>query len=84
MPADLRGKRVGVRTQLARGRSMDFRGTVVFVDPVLRAKGKFLVRAEVQNKKANGFWVLRPGMEAEMVIDVRSLASERVSRANDE
>jgi len=68
---EIKGRPVGVRTQLARGRSMDFRGTIVFVDPVLRAKGKFLVRAEVQNKKINGFWVLRPGMEAEMVIDLR-------------
>lgn len=70
-PPEIKGKPVSVRAQLARGRSTDFRGTVVFVDPVLRAKGKFLVRAEVQNKKSEGSWVLKPGMEAKLTIEVR-------------
>lgn len=70
-PPEIKGKSVSVRAQLARGRSTDFRGTVVFVDPVLRAKGKFLVRAEVENKKSEGSWVLKPGMEAKLTIEVR-------------
>ena len=70
-PSEIRDKSVNVKTQLARGRDMSFQGNVVFVDPVLRAKGKFLVRCEVQNKKQGRDWILKPGMEAEVLIDVR-------------
>jgi len=70
-PKEIEGKQVRVSAQLARGRSMEFNGTVVFVDPVLRARGKYLIRAEVQNKQEDGAWILKPGMEAKVIVGVR-------------
>ncbi len=45
-----------------------FTGQVVFVSPLIEAGGRYLVRAEVENRQSNGQWVLRPGLSADMVI----------------
>ncbi len=39
--------------------------------PLVEAGGEFLVRAEVQNRKQNDFWVLSPGLKAEMTIQLK-------------
>jgi hypothetical protein len=43
----------------------------VFVNPLIRTGGSFQVRAEVENRKENGFWVLSPGMPATMTIQLK-------------
>jgi macrolide-specific efflux system membrane fusion protein len=45
-----------------------FTGQVVFVSPLIEAGGRYLVRAEVENRQSNGQWVLRPGLAADMFI----------------
>jgi hypothetical protein len=47
---------------------------VVFVNPLVLPGGDFRVRAEVVNRMEQGQWVLRPGLEAEMVIDLTAPA----------
>ena len=71
-PYEVEGKPVGIRVQLARGRTKDFKGKVIFVSPLLQgARGQFLVRAVVENRKENDSWVLHPGKKAAMVIKLR-------------
>lgn len=70
-PFQIEGKPVTVRVKLAQGRHSEFSGKIVFVNPIIQAKGNFLVRAEVENKQVNGSWVMRPGMDAKMEISLR-------------
>jgi multidrug efflux pump subunit AcrA (membrane-fusion protein) len=70
-PFQIEGKPVTVRVELAQGRHAEFSGKIVFVSPIIQAKGNFLVRSEVENKQVNGSWVMRPGMDAEMEISLR-------------
>ncbi|HEY4761781.1 MAG TPA: HlyD family efflux transporter periplasmic adaptor subunit, partial [Thermoguttaceae bacterium] len=70
-PAEVSGKPVTIKVQLARGRVETFDGTIVFVDPFVQAGGKYLVRAAIQNREENGQWLLRSGMNAEMTIQLK-------------
>lgn len=74
-PADLAGRRVTVTAHLARGRTASLEGRIVFVDQTVLL-GKYRVRAEVQNVREAGYWVLRPGLDAEMTIHTNEPAVE--------
>lgn len=60
---------VTVDVELARGRKAQFSGKIVFVDPEVLA-GSYKVRADVENRKENGQWLLRPGAHATMTIQL--------------
>jgi multidrug efflux pump subunit AcrA (membrane-fusion protein) len=68
---EIAGRPVSVTVQLARGHQETFSGKVVFVDPLIAARGRFRVRAEVTNRQANGQWLLLPGLNAEMTIQLK-------------
>lgn len=70
-PAEVYGRPVTVRVTLARGREETFQGQVVFAKPVIEADDTFLVRAEIGNRQENGFWLLSPGMPAEMTVQLK-------------
>ena len=70
-PAEVHDRPVSVRVALARGREETFQGQIVFVKPVIEADDTFLVRAEIANRQENGFWLLSPGMPAEMTIQLK-------------
>ena len=70
--SEIAGCDVTVEVELARGRSVRFRGQIVFVNPLIQAGSKFRARALVSNRKENGHWLLRPGMMASMVVHGRS------------
>jgi multidrug efflux pump subunit AcrA (membrane-fusion protein) len=75
-PSDVSKRPVRVNVTLAHGRTESFTGEIVFVNPLVQAGGEFLVRAEVDNRMgANKQWVLRPGMLADMTIELGKLAS---------
>lgn len=70
-PAEVHGRSVTAKVVLARGREETFSGHIVFVKPVIEADDTFLVRAEIANRQENGFWLLSPGMPAEMTIQIK-------------
>lgn len=70
-PAEVHGRPVVVNVTLARGREETFQGKIVFVKPNVEADDTFLVRAEIDNKKENGFWLLSPGMPAKMTVQIQ-------------
>lgn len=70
-PSEIKDRPVRVVVTLAGGRREAFPGRIVFVKPMVQAGGEFLVRAEVQNRKQGDFWVLRPGLSAEMTIQLK-------------
>jgi multidrug efflux pump subunit AcrA (membrane-fusion protein) len=69
-PSEVDGKPVQVAVVLARGRQVTVPGRIVFAKPVIEGN-TYLVRAEVENRQENGFWMLSPGMPARMTIQVR-------------
>jgi macrolide-specific efflux system membrane fusion protein len=69
--AEIEGRPVEVTVTLARGQKETFPGKIVFVKPLVQAGGEFLVRAEVQNRKQNDAWVLSPGLNAAMTIQLK-------------
>ena len=69
-PGEIDGRDVTVDAEMARGRKMRFKGQVVFVKPLVEG-GDYLVQAEVENRQENGHWLLRPGLNATMTIQLK-------------
>jgi len=70
--ADLADRPVTLQVTLPGGRKAEFPGKIVFVESEIGvADSSFWVRAEVENRKENGQWVLLPGMEANMVVKIK-------------
>ena len=70
-PSEIQGRPCSVVVTLARGQRETFPGKIVYVKPLVEAGGEFLVRAEVQNRQEDGVWVLSPGLNAEMTIQLK-------------
>jgi multidrug efflux pump subunit AcrA (membrane-fusion protein) len=70
-PEEVMGRPVTVKVVFARGRIETFKGEIVFVDPMVESGGLYVVRALVNNREENGQWLLRPGMDAEMTIQLK-------------
>jgi multidrug efflux pump subunit AcrA (membrane-fusion protein) len=66
-PVDLANRRVTVIAHLARGRQASVEGRIVFVDQTVVMKW-YRVRAEIENQREGDFWLLRPGLDAEITI----------------
>jgi multidrug efflux pump subunit AcrA (membrane-fusion protein) len=82
-PAELQGRPVTVTINLARGRQATVTGHVVYVSQNYIATGdaqsylaEYKVRAEVQNRREGNFWLVRPGMPANLTIHVSQPAVE--------
>jgi multidrug resistance efflux pump len=82
-PAELQGRPVTVTVNLARGRQATVTGHVVYVSQNYIATGdaqnylaEYKVRAEVQNRREGNFWLVRPGMPANLTIHVSQPAVE--------
>ena len=67
-PFEVAGKPVTVTLEMARGRRVDFQGTITFVGIEKRGSNRYSVWAEVDNRKENGYWMLQAGSEVEMRI----------------
>jgi multidrug efflux pump subunit AcrA (membrane-fusion protein) len=69
-PGDVVDHPVVVQVQLANGRQVQVPGKVVYVDPEIHGD-QYDVRAEVDNRKEGGQWLLRPGSTATMTIQLK-------------
>lgn len=75
-PGDVVGHATKVKVRLAHGEAT-FDGKIVFAHPLVDAKGEFKVWAEVDNRQDRaGQWLLRPGLTANMTIDLRTSTAE--------
>jgi multidrug efflux pump subunit AcrA (membrane-fusion protein) len=63
---------VHVRVDRQRGQREVFAGRIVFVSPLIEANGNYRVWAEVDNRQANGRWLLRPGLDVHLTIDLKA------------
>lgn len=67
-PEELLGRPVNVKVKLTRGEAPR-QGRITFVSSVVENGGMYRIWTEVDNVERNGLWELRPGLEAEMLID---------------
>ncbi|MBI2478598.1 MAG: HlyD family efflux transporter periplasmic adaptor subunit [Planctomycetia bacterium] len=71
LPEDIEGREVTIIIRRPNREAEEFKSTISFVSPIIEASGDYRVWAEVENRTSKGkHWVLRPGMEAEMQIDI--------------
>lgn len=70
-PIDIAARVVNVEVQLSGRGTARFTGKVVFISPQVQAGNKYRVRAEVANRVENGQPLLRPGMTANMTIQIQ-------------
>jgi multidrug efflux pump subunit AcrA (membrane-fusion protein) len=70
------GQPVQVAVSMPHQQREIFTGKVVYVKPIVEG-GNFLVRAEVENRRQNGVWVLSPGLLAEMTIRLKQGPAEK-------
>ena len=70
-PADVKGRRVRVILQQAGDQEVELQGRVVTGPMEIEGVGKrFRVRAEVENQFENGQWILLPGQQTSMIIEL--------------
>ncbi|MBP86768.1 MAG: hypothetical protein CMJ64_08635 [Planctomycetaceae bacterium] len=71
LPEDIDGRPVTIVIKRPNRDPEEFTTKISFVSPIVEASGEYRVWAEVENRTARGkHWVLRPGMEAAMRIDL--------------
>jgi multidrug efflux pump subunit AcrA (membrane-fusion protein) len=71
LPEDIEGREVTIVIRRPNREEETFKSTITFVSPIVEASGDYRVWAEVDNRASKGkHWVLRPGMEAEMQINL--------------
>ncbi len=70
-PNELIGRPVTIEVGLPRDRVVRLQGEVTFVSPIVDLAGDFQVWAEVDNREENGYWLLRPGLQAQMMIHLQ-------------
>ncbi len=68
--SELDGQPVTVEVTIPGGDKKQFFGKVTFVRPVTDTDDTYLVRATVANQQVKGSWLLSPGMQAEMTIQL--------------
>jgi multidrug efflux pump subunit AcrA (membrane-fusion protein) len=67
-PELLMDKKIVVEAELTEGRKEQFSGRITFVNPIIQGRDTYIVKAEVQNRKERGRWLLQPGMPVELTI----------------
>jgi macrolide-specific efflux system membrane fusion protein len=80
-PEEILNQPVFVEIERARNEAVRLPGKVVFISPLVQAGDRYRVRAEVENRQQNNFWLLGPGMSASMTIQVQTAPASVANRA---
>jgi len=67
-PGDVAGRKVTVKVILTGERPVSFDGVLSFTGSEIDQRGRYPIRAKIQNRRENGRWLLQAGMKAEMTI----------------
>jgi len=72
LPQDIDGRPVVVTVEFPGNRTEKFTGLITFASPIVRIGGTYVVEAEVTNRQERGHWLLRPGKQVKMSIQLGS------------
>jgi multidrug efflux pump subunit AcrA (membrane-fusion protein) len=78
--SQLHERPVRVVAPLTRGRTEEFEGKVVYVDPGVQAGGVYHVTAEVENRQEGQKWLLSAGIQVEMYVQAAPTAQARAKK----
>ena len=67
-PEQIDGRPVTIRVVLARGRTIEATGKIIYVSQLVQHDRRYLVRAEIPNQRKGKYWLIRPGLETAMTI----------------
>jgi multidrug resistance efflux pump len=70
-PEEVLGREVTIVIRLARGRTVKLPSKISFVSPLVEGSGEYRLWAELKNTAPAGYWLIRPGLMAEMTIHLR-------------
>jgi multidrug efflux pump subunit AcrA (membrane-fusion protein) len=70
-PSEIDGRPVTVEVEKAHGEVVRLPGKITYVDKEIQVGDMFLVRAEVENRKVDGHWLLESGHKATMTIQLQ-------------
>jgi multidrug efflux pump subunit AcrA (membrane-fusion protein) len=71
-PEEINGREATVTVKLARGQTIQLKSRISFVSPLVEpTSGEYRVSADITNAPRGGFWVIRPGLSAEMTVHLR-------------
>ncbi|MGI8982031.1 MAG: HlyD family efflux transporter periplasmic adaptor subunit [Pirellulaceae bacterium] len=83
-PAEIYGKPVTIYVELAgpanKNKPHVVKGHITFASQVVNGTGanrNFRVSTEIDNEQVDGFWVIQPGSQARMVVDLNGQAAPR-------
>lgn len=77
---DLADRPVKITVLLARGRTVEASGKIIFINPVIETGDSYRVWAEVVNRQEDNHWLLRPGQSATMTIDLQTLSDLQTAK----
>ena len=69
--ADVLGRECKVTVQLANGTTEEFTGKIGFASPIVQPGGEYRVWTRIENRQRGKFWILRPGVRAQLTISIR-------------
>ncbi len=69
-PHEIIGRPVTIDAKLPHGRTERFHSTITFANPEVEASGEYIVRCEVTNRLEKAYWLLLPGTNVEMTIQL--------------
>ena len=73
LPEEIGGQPVTIIIRRPNREPEEFQATITFASPIVEASGEYRIWADVDNRLVKDrFWILRPGMEAEMRISLTS------------
>lgn len=71
-PQEINGREATVTVKLTRGETIQLKSRISFVSPLVEpTSGEYRVSADIANVPRGGFWVISPGLAAEMTISLR-------------
>lgn len=69
-PADVLNRSVVINVQTPRGGISKFESIISFASPLVESDGQYRVWAEIENRLQDGHWIVRPGLTADMTIQM--------------
>ncbi len=67
-PPVVSGRKVEAVVRSGKQGDVTFPGKIVYVSPLVEAGGKYRIRALVENRQSDGFWLLAPGLQVRLRI----------------
>jgi multidrug resistance efflux pump len=70
-PEQIDGRPVTIEVILAREKKIEATGKIIYVSQQVQGDRRYLIRAEIPNRRQGKYWLFRPGLKASMTIHLK-------------